>query len=206
MFDDMRGGRPYHWYPDPEYWAAPNDTQRPKKEPKAPEPPKQPSAWRRAAREIGVCLGIATAIGLPLYAAADWWYHKDLGKPQHGGQVHMTEQNHVELVARPDRMTVYVTDHEGRPSNLTDTVVTIAVGNGSSARPMLPVSGNSLELRGQFTLNKDTMVMVTVDKSCEQPLTAVFTPMTPEPPLPAGLICTTPKPVPAACRVQRNNL
>lgn len=112
----------------------------------------------------------------------------------------MTEQNHVELVVKPDKLIVYVTDHEGRASNLNDTIITTAVGNGSAAQAMHPSGNNSMELAGRFNLNKDTMVMVTVDKNCEQPNMAIFTPMSPEPPLPTGLMCITPKPKSALCR------
>lgn len=47
---------------------------------------------------------------------------------------------------------------------------------------------------------KDAIVMVEVDKHCGLAENAAFTPMSPEPPLPVGLICTTPKPRPASCR------
>lgn len=203
MFDDLRGPRPSHWYPDTDHWlrsAFPGTDKAAEKKSPPPEPPRQPSRWRAAAKEILTCLSIATVIGVPAYAVADWWYHKDLGKPQHGGQVRMTEQNHVELVVNPDRLLVYVTDHEGRPSDLKDTIITAAVGNGSVARQLQPNGGNSMELRGQFALAKDAIVMVKVDKNCEEPQNAIFTPMTPEPPLPTGLICSTPKPKPATCR------
>ena len=200
MFEDMRGERPRHWYPDNDYWVGDGDTALPKKTAKPPEPPKEPSRWKAAAKEILTCLGIATVIGLPAYGVADWWYHKDIGKPTHGGQVRMTEQNHVELVVKPDRLVVYVTDHEGRPSDLKDTIITAAVGNGSVARALQRVGGNSMELRGKFALAKDAIVMVKVDKNCEEPQNAIFTPMSPEQPLPTGWICIVPKPRPANCR------
>ncbi len=196
MYDDMRGGRPYHWYPDEGYWG---DGEKP--QPKSPEPPKEkPTGWRAAAREVAVCLGIATVIGLPAYGVADWLYHREIGKPHHGGQVRMTEQNHVELVVKPDRLVVYVTDHEGRPSDLSQTLISAAIGNGSTARRFQNTGNNAAELPGRFVMDAQTMVMVTVDKNCEQPNTAIFTPLSPEPPLPTGLICTVPKPIPAACR------
>ncbi len=201
MFEDYHGDGPRHWHPDHDYWAGSGDTELPKKSQPAPKQAKPPSRWRAAAKEILACVGYAAVVGLPLYAAADWWYHKDIGKPHHGGQVRMTEQNHVELVVKPDRLVVYVTDHEGRPSDLRDTIISAAVGNGSVAKDMQPTGGNSMELRGRYSaLSADTMVMVKVDKNCEQPNMAVFTPMTPEPPLPVGLICTVPKPRPATCR------
>lgn len=201
MFDDMRGPRPHHWYPDNDDWWGSAFPIKPEKAHKSPEPPKEPSRWKSAAKEALTCLGIATVIGLPAYGIADWWYHKDIGKPTHGGQIRMTEQNHVELVVKPDRLVVYVTDHEGRPSDLKETMITAAVGNGSMARALQPTGGNSMELRGQFALAKDAVVLVKVDKNCEEPQNAIFTPMSPEPPLPVGLICTTPKPRPASCRV-----
>lgn len=200
MFEDMRGERPHHWYPDNDYWSGDGDTALPKKAAKPPESPKETSRWKAAAKEVLTCLGIATVIGLPAYGLADWWYHKDIGKPTHGGQVRMTEQNHVELVVKPDRLVIYVTDHEGRPRDLKDTIITAGVGNGGVAQPLVPTGDNTMELRGAFKLNKDTMVMVKVDKNCEQPELAVFSPMSPEPPLPVGLICTVPKPRPATCR------
>lgn len=204
MFDDMRGTRPHHWYPDTDNWLGSAFPGKDNKPDKQAEPPKEPSRWKAAAKEVLTCLGIATVIGLPAYGAADWWYHKDIGKPTHGGQVRMTEQNHVELVVKPDRLVVYVTDHEGRPSDLKDTIITAAVGNGNIAKPFIPTGKNSMELRGTFAFSQDTMVLMTVDKNCEQPLMAVFTPMSPEPPLPLGLICTTPKPRPASCRQGAN--
>jgi hypothetical protein len=200
MYDDMQGNRPYHWHLDRDNWSGGSDTDLPKNSAKPPEPPRAPSRWKAAAKEVLTCVGIATAIGLPAYGIADWWYHKDIGKPTHGGQVRMTEQNHVELVVKPDRMVVYVTDHEGRPRDLKNTTITAGIGNGGVAQSLVPTGENTMELRGAFKLNKDTMVMVKVDKNCEQPEMAVFTPMSPEPPLPVGLICTTPKPRPATCR------
>ena len=157
------------------------------------------TGWKFAAREVGISVAAASAIFFTVSPLAHWWSDQ----PRHGGQIRMTEQHHLELVATPEKLTVYMTDHEGLAKSL-DGVKMYAGLNGKTAELMMPSGKNSMEVKGKFDMDEKTMVIVKVDFECADSETAIFVPLDKEPPLPLGIICSPPKPKPSKCTAPKS--
>lgn len=147
------------------------------------------SGWKFAACEVFICAAVATVI----YSVVSPIMHWNAGRPSHNGQVRMIAQNHIELVAQKDRLIVYVTDHDGNPSDLKDFKIRATIGNGT-AQPMRTTAPDKtrFELPGDFQLTRNTPVLLTIERACDPATTVAFTPLNPEAPIPKELICSPP--------------
>jgi hypothetical protein len=96
-------------------------------------------------------LTLATAASLIAPAAA--LAHEDHGKPQHGGIVAEAAHYQAELVARPDRLTLYITEHgTPLPTAGGSAKVTLLAGGQKSEVALAPAGDNRFEAKGSFNL------------------------------------------------------
>jgi hypothetical protein len=97
----------------------------------------------------------ATAMTLPAHAADDH-------APKHGGVVVETKAGDMEMVAKPDIIVLYVSDH-GKPMKVTSATgkVTVFNGNEKTEAPVALV-GERLEAKGSFKVMAGTKVLADV--------------------------------------------
>jgi hypothetical protein len=96
------------------------------------------------------------------------------GKPQHGGVVAETKTMDLELVAKPELIQLYVSDH-GKPIKI-DTAsakLTLLTGSEKSEVPLALV-GDKLEAKGSFKVAKGTKAVAVVTLNGKAPVTARF--------------------------------
>ncbi|MGB4101228.1 MAG: hypothetical protein WBK91_04910 [Alphaproteobacteria bacterium] len=129
--------------------------------------------WRFAAREIMLSAVAATAI----YGVSSPVVHWYAEQPKHDGQVGTIEQNHIELVARPDQIVVYVTDHEGTPSESRGYAIRATI-DADAPRRMFPTENinGRFELRESFPLQPNTRIVIDVERDCVPAGAVVFRP------------------------------
>ena len=111
---------------------------------------------------------IATALALPAYAAEDH-------APKHGGVVVETKAGDLELVAKPERIVIHVSDH-GKPMKLSSASgkVTVFNGNDKTEAP-LALIGDKLEAKGSFKLGAGTKVLADLTVNGKPAVAARFT-------------------------------
>ncbi|NUZ09077.1 hypothetical protein [Piscinibacter koreensis] len=111
---------------------------------------------------------LAAAIASPALAAEDH-------KPAHGGVVVETKAGDMELVAKPDRMVLHLSDH-GKPMKLTSGTGKITVFNGNEkAEAPLMLVGDTLEAKGSFKVPAGTKVLADVSLNGKPAVAARFT-------------------------------
>ncbi|AMM24576.1 hypothetical protein [Variovorax sp. PAMC 28711] len=88
--------------------------------------------------------------------------HAHEAKPQHGGVVAVVKDVNYELVARPDTLTLHVTDH-GKPANLSgaSAKVTLLSGGKKEEATLVP-AGETLEAKGTYSVGPGTKVVAQV--------------------------------------------
>lgn len=111
---------------------------------------------------------LAALIAAPAFAADDH-------KPQHGGVVLETKAGDMELVAKPDSIVIYVSDH-GKPMKLTSATgkVTVFAGNDKAEAPLALV-GDKLEAKGSFKVGAGVKVLAEVSVNGKPAVAARFT-------------------------------
>ena len=110
----------------------------------------------------------AAVFAVPVMAADDH-------KPKHGGIVVETKAGDLELVAKPDRMVLHVSDH-GKPMKITSGTGKITVFNGSEkTEAPLTLSGEMLEAKGSFKVVPGTKVLADVSLNGKPAVAARFT-------------------------------
>lgn len=84
-------------------------------------------------------------------------------KPRQGGVVSVVKDINYELVARPDSLTLYVTDHE-QPVDTRNASATITLlsASGRTEAKLLPAGGNLLRASGAFTIQAGTKAVALV--------------------------------------------
>jgi hypothetical protein len=121
-------------------------------------------ATRLAARLAAVSAALLLAATPALAAGAD---HKhDHGKdhqPRHGGVMVVVGHIDYELVAKPDRLVVFVSDH-GEPLSTTGATakLTLLTGKDKATADLRPAAPNRLEATGSFKLQPGTVAVATV--------------------------------------------
>ena len=111
---------------------------------------------------------LAGAIALPALAA-------DEHKPKHGGVVVETKAGDMELVAKPDRLVLHVSDH-GKPMKITSGTGKITVFNGNEkTEAPLTLAGDTLEAKGTFKVVAGTKVLADVSLNGKPAVAARFT-------------------------------
>jgi hypothetical protein len=117
---------------------------------------------------LPLLIAAALALGSPVQAADDH-------KPQHGGVVVDTKAGDLELVAKPDLITIHVSDH-GKPMKLTSASgkVTVFNGNEKTEAPLV-LAGDKLEAKGSFKVAAGTKVLAEVSVNGKPAVAARFT-------------------------------
>jgi nitrogen fixation protein FixH len=98
----------------------------------------------------------------------------------HGGQLRMVGMLHLELVVTDKLLTVYVTDHAGKPVAINGaTSNAVILANKAKVNVELkPTGDNVLKGEGEFTLDPEMKVVVSITLADEkEPQQARFTPL-----------------------------
>lgn len=96
-------------------------------------------------------------------------------KPKHGGVVVETKSGDLELVAKPEQIHLYVSDH-GKATKLTSGGGKVTVFNGSEAKEApLTLVGDRLEAKGSFKVVSGTKVLAEVSVNGKPAVAARFT-------------------------------
>ncbi|MGV8822751.1 hypothetical protein [Methylibium petroleiphilum] len=112
---------------------------------------------------------------LLLAAASAFAFAAEDHTPKHGGIVIETKAGDMELVAKPELIVIYISDH-GKPMKLTSATgkVTLFNGNDKTEAP-LALAGDKLEGKGNFKVNAGTKVLVDVALNGTPAVAARFT-------------------------------
>lgn len=95
------------------------------------------------------------------YAAGDRG-HADAHKPLHGGVVVEVKDMDYELVARPDRLQLFLRDH-GKKIDVSKATASLTLLTGNEKQEVnLQPAGDSLEARGSFKLAKGSKAVAVV--------------------------------------------
>ena len=83
-------------------------------------------------------------------------------KPMHGGVIVEAKDIDVELVAKPDSLSLYLTDH-GKPIPIDGGTakLTVLIGSDKKDYELLP-NGGKLEVKGNFTIPKGTKAIAVI--------------------------------------------
>lgn len=116
-------------------------------------------------------LALAAAGGA--FAAGD---HKhDDHKPRHGGLVAPGKEADLELVARPDALQLYLSDH-GKPMDLSKASARLTLLAGTEKTEVeLKPAGDRLEAKGSFKVAAGTKAVAVVTNAGKTLGTARFT-------------------------------
>ena len=94
--------------------------------------------------------------------------------PKHGGVVVETKAGDVEIVAKPDSIQIYITDH-GKPMKLDSAKAKVTLLNGTEkSEANLVFVGDKLEAKGAFKVAKGTKGIAIVTLAGKPPVTARF--------------------------------
>lgn len=94
--------------------------------------------------------------------------------PKFGGVVVETKAGDMEIVARPDSIQIYITDH-GKALTLDGAKAKVTLLNGAEkSEAELAAAGNRLEAKGAFKVAKGTKGVALVTLNGKPPVTARF--------------------------------
>jgi hypothetical protein len=117
-------------------------------------------------------LAVATALALANWAAFAAGSHSHT--PKHGGIVVDTKAADLEIVAKPDMIQIYVSDH-GKAMKLDGAKAKVTLLNGTEKSDAeLLVVGDKLEAKGAFKVSKGTKGVAVVTLVGKPPATARF--------------------------------
>ena len=95
-------------------------------------------------------------------------------KPRFGGVVVETKAGDIEIVAKPDSIQIYITDH-GKAMKLDGAKAKVTLLNGTEKSEANLVSiGDKLEAKGAFKVAKGTKGIALVTLAGKPPFTARF--------------------------------
>ena len=95
-------------------------------------------------------------------------------KPKHGGVVVETKAGDMEIVAKPDTIYIYFTDH-GKPVKLEGAKAKVTLLNGAEkSEAELATAGDKLEAKGAFKVAKGTKGIAVLTLAGKPPVTARF--------------------------------
>jgi hypothetical protein len=114
------------------------------------------------------CFALSGAAAL---AAGDHGHGHD---PKFGGVVVETKAGDFEIVAKPDTLQIYISDH-GKPMKLDGAKARVTLLNGTekSEAELMPV-GDKLEAKGAFKVAKGTKGIAVVTLAGKPPASARF--------------------------------
>lgn len=94
--------------------------------------------------------------------------------PKYGGVVVETKAGDMEIVAKPDTIHIYFTDH-GKPVKLEGAKAKVTLLNGSEkSEAELITAGDKLEAKGAFKVAKGTKGIAVLTLAGKAPVTARF--------------------------------
>jgi hypothetical protein len=115
---------------------------------------------------------LASMFSLPAHSQDK---HGDPHAPKYGGVVVETKAADLELVAKPDVITIYPSDH-GKPMKVTSASGKLTVFNGNEkTEAPLTLVGDRLEAKGTFKLAAGTKVLAEVALNGKPAVAARFT-------------------------------
>lgn len=95
--------------------------------------------------------------------------------PKYGGVVREMHGVAYELVAKPDSLTVHVTDHDKPVSTQgAQGEALIYAGNGKTAVKLLPAGDNRLAAQGSFKVGVGVRVVLSVSLPGKTPAKATY--------------------------------
>lgn len=117
---------------------------------------------------LATCFALSGAAAI---AAGDHGHGHD---PKFGGVVVETKAGDFEIVAKPDTLQIYISDH-GKPVKLDGAKAKVTLLNGSekTEAELLP-AGDRLEAKGSFKVAKGTKGIAVVTLAGKPPATARF--------------------------------
>ena len=99
---------------------------------------------------------------------------EDHHNPKFGGVVVETKAGDMEIVAKPESLQIYITDH-GKPMKIDGAKAKVTLLNGTEKSEIeLAVAGNKLEAKGAFKVAKGTKGIAVVTLAGKPPVTARF--------------------------------
>lgn len=123
-------------------------------------------------KRITTILLWSTALMTPAFGADK---HGDFHTPRYGGIVQETKSGDLELVAKPEAIHVYASDH-GKPMKVATATGKVTVFNGTDkAEAPLTLVGERLEAKGPFKVAAGTRVLVEVSLDGKPAVTSRFT-------------------------------
>lgn len=94
--------------------------------------------------------------------------------PKFGGVVVETKAGDLEIVAKPDAIQIYVSDH-GKPAKLDGAKAKVTLLNGTDKSEVdLSPAGDKLEAKGNFKISKGTKGIAVVTLAGKPPASARF--------------------------------
>jgi hypothetical protein len=96
-------------------------------------------------------------------------------KPQHGGIVREVRDVSYELVARPEAIAIYATDH-GKPVSTTGAMAKVTLLNGAekTEATLMPAGDNKLEAKGSFKVQAGTKLVAVITLAGKPPVTTRY--------------------------------
>ena len=94
--------------------------------------------------------------------------------PRHGGVMVETKAGDMEIVAKPNNLRIYFTDH-GKPVNFDGAKAKVTLLNGSEkSEAELTPAGDKMEVKGTFKVAKGTKGIAVLTLVGKAPVTARF--------------------------------
>lgn len=118
----------------------------------------------------------ALAAATPAWAGDDHAHdHAKDHQPRQGGVMVVVGHVDWELVAKPERLVVYVSDH-GKPLATAGATgkLTLLTGKDKTEAVLKPTGQNALEAGGSFKLGKGSKVLATVTLPGQKPAAVRF--------------------------------
>ena len=114
-------------------------------------------------------MAITACVAGPAWAAGE---HDHV--PKNGGIVVETKAGDFEIVAKPDLLQIFISDH-GKPVKLegAKAKVTLLNGTDKSEAELVP-AGNKMEIKGSFKVSKGTKGIAVVTLAGKPSATARF--------------------------------
>ena len=117
---------------------------------------------------------LALVTCLALSSAAAMAAGKDNHSAKFGGMVIETKAGDLEIVAKPDVIQIYVSDH-GKPIKLDGSNAKVTLLNGTDKSEVdLSPAGDKLEAKGNFKISKGTKGIAVVTLAGKAPASARF--------------------------------
>ena len=115
---------------------------------------------KQKSRHIALALALARVAAPTAFAAGG---HGDDHKPKFGGIVSEGKAFDAELVAKPDLITVYLSDH-GKPMSAKGAKgkITLLSGTEKFEADLAPAGDTKLEAKGKFNVAAGTKAVVVV--------------------------------------------